>query len=335
MFRFLVLFLVMLLVPWSASAAVVVDAAFVEQALKRGAIVWDVRARTDYRKGHVPGAVNIGEAAAELRDPNSEDFIAQSEIETALGSAGIDPAKELVVYGWRGSTTPHFADYALRYFGAGRVHVFHDGYEAWVEAGGAASTDDFRLAPIDLRQKPVAGVAVSTREVVAMVGRGDVQILDARTRREFSGEDVRAIRGGHIPGSINIPYERNWRDAETAQKLGRREFRDTSGMSLKPADELGKLYAGLDPAKKTVVMCQSGVRAAQTANVLRDLGFRDVRIYDSSWIGYAARLDAPAENEVFINVGQMTSRIRELSRRVDDLERQLQQQGRAATCINC
>ena len=335
MFRFVAPFLALLLVPGFASATVIVDATFVEQAIKRGAILWDVRSRTDYRKGHVPGAVNIGEAAAELRDSNSEDFIAQSEIETLLGGAGIDPAKEVVVYGWRGSTTPHFADYALRHFGAPRVHVFHDGYEAWVEGGGAASTDDFRLAPIDLRLKPVAGVAVSTREVVAMVGRSDVQILDARTRREFSGEDVRAIRGGHVPGAINIPYERNWRDAETAQKVGRREVRDTAGMSLWPADDLRKLYAGLDPGKETIVMCQSGVRAAQTASVLRDLGFRNVRIYDSSWIGYSARLDAPAENEVFLNVGQMNSRIRELSRRVEDLERQLQQQGRAATCTNC
>jgi len=335
MFRFLTAFAAMMLVSGIAAAAVVVDAAFMKQAVKRGAIVWDVRAKPDYRRGHVPEAVNIGEAAGELRDPNSEDFIAQPEIETLLGSAGIDPSKEIIVYGWRGSTTPHFAHYALSYFGANRVHVFHDGYEGWLETGGAVSTDEFRLAPVVLRLKTVPAVAVSTREVVSMLGRRDVQILDARTPREFAGEDVRAIRGGHVPGAINIPYEQNWRDAETAQKLARREVRDTTGMSLRPADELRRVYAGLEPGKETVVMCQSGVRAAQTASVLRDLGFQNVRIYDSSWIGYAAKLDAPVENEVFLNVGQMNSRLRELSRRVDDLERQLQQQGRAATCTNC
>lgn len=335
MFRVRMAFAAMMLVSGIAAAAVVVDAAFVKQAVKRGAIVWDVRAKADYRRGHVPESVNIGEAAGELRDPNSEDFIAQPEIETLLGGAGIDPAKEVVIYGWRGSTTPHFAYYALSYFGANRVHVFHDGYEGWLEAGGAATTDEIRLAPVTLRLKVVPGVAVSTREVVSMLGRRDVQILDARTPREFAGEDVRAIRGGHVPGAINIPYEQNWRDADTAQKLARREVRDTAGMSLKSPDELRRLYAGLDSEMETVVMCQSGVRAAQTASVLRDLGFRKVRVYDSSWIGYAAKLDAPAENEVFLNVGQMNSRIRELSRRVDDLERQLQQQGRAATCTNC
>jgi thiosulfate/3-mercaptopyruvate sulfurtransferase len=106
-------------------------------------------------------------------------------------------------------------------------------------------------------------------------------------------------------------------------------------MSLKESVELRKLYAALDPAKETIVMCQSGVRAAQTASGLQDLGFRNVKVYDSSWLGYAARLDAPAENEVFLNVGQMNQRLRELARRVDDLERQLPQQGQPATCINC
>ena len=74
---------------------------------------------------------------------------------------------------------------------------------------------------------------------------------------------------------------------------------------------------------------------AQTASVLQDLGFRNVKVYDSSWLGYAAKLDAPADNEVFLNVGQMNQRLRELARRVEELEKQLQQQGKPATCVNC
>ena len=109
--------------------------------------------------------------------------------------------------------------------------------------------------------KPSPDHALSTREVIARLGRKDVQIIDARTPREFFGEDIRAIRGGHVPGAINIPYEQNWRDPLTQQKLARRQVRDSSGMSLKNAEQLQKLYAALDPVKETVVMCQSGVRA--------------------------------------------------------------------------
>ncbi|MEK7246453.1 MAG: rhodanese-like domain-containing protein, partial [Pseudomonadota bacterium] len=52
-----------------------VDRAFVQAALKRGAILWDVRDETEYLKGHIPGAVNVGDVAKTLRDPNREDFI--------------------------------------------------------------------------------------------------------------------------------------------------------------------------------------------------------------------------------------------------------------------
>lgn len=335
MIRWILVALVLLFSNLGAHAAAVVDAEFVRQAIERGALLWDVRAKADYRKGHIPGAICMGEVAVELRDPNSEDFVAQSEIEEALGNAAIDPTKEIVVYGWRGSTTPHFARYLLSYFGARRVYVFHDGFEGWGEASGPTSLNEVQTAALKIKLTPMPEQAVSTRELIARIGRKDFQLLDVRTPGEFSGEDIRAIRGGHVPGAINIPYEQNWQDPQTQQKLMRREARDSSGMTLKGAEDLRKVYAALDPDKETIVMCQSGARAAQTANVLEDLGFRNVRVYDSSWLGYAAKLDAPAENEVFLNVGQMNQRLRELARRMEDLERQLQQQSKPANCATC
>jgi hypothetical protein len=62
----------------------------------------------------------------------------------------------------------------------------------------------------------------------------NVQILDVRTRDEFAGVDVRAIRGGHVPGAVNIPYEENWVDPGTPGKLARREVANNRGMSLSP-----------------------------------------------------------------------------------------------------
>ncbi|MDE2585785.1 MAG: hypothetical protein KGN39_10335, partial [Betaproteobacteria bacterium] len=87
------------------------------------------------------------------------------------------------------------------------------------------------------------------------------------------------------------------------------------------------LYQDLDRNKETIVYCQSGVRAAETAAVLETLGFSKVKVYDSSWLGWAARLSAPVENETFLNVGALTSQlngqIAALKRRVDELEKQL------------
>ena len=90
-------------------------------------------------------------------------------------------------------------------------------------------------------------------------------------------------------------------------------------------DELRKLYAALDPDKETIVYCQSGNRAAETAAVLADLGFKNVKVYDSSWLGYASVLTAPAEDETWLNVGALHSTVQSLEARVEELERKLAQ----------
>ena len=79
---------------------------------------------------------------------------------------------------------------------------------------------------------PNPTVAVTTKEVVGRLNNPSVQIVDARTLQEFRGEDIRAIRGGHIPGAINIPYEQNWIDPETPAKLARKQITSNVGMSL-------------------------------------------------------------------------------------------------------
>ena len=150
-----------------------------------------------------------------------------------------------------------------------------------------------------------------------------MQIVDARTPAEFRGEDIRAIRGGHIPGAVNIPYEMNWVDPETPTKLARKQVADNAGMSLKPREQLAALYANLDPDKETIVYCQSGARASETAGVLQELGFKNVKVYDSSWLGYGNTLDAPANNATFFNVGALNNRMSALQSRIEQLEKEL------------
>ncbi len=309
------------LVAAAQATAPIVDAAETKAAIARGAIVWDVRATPLYRKGHIPGAINIGDVGVVLRNPVTEDFIDTAQIEKLFGQAGLDPAREIVVYADRGSAYAHFGRYALRYFGAANVSVFHDGIEGWQAAGGAVETDNALAKPVTVKLTEQSQLAIGTDDVVARAKAGSVQILDVRTSGEYAGNDVRAIRGGNIPGAVNIPYEMNWKDPETATKLARRLVPDNSGATLTSPENLKALYARLDPGKETVVYCQSGVRAAETASVLETLGFRNIKVYDSSWLGYAARLDAPAANERFFNVGALNGRLASMQRRIDELEK--------------
>lgn len=305
---------------WAQSQIVDID--YVKAAIARGALLWDARDADDYAKGHLPGAVNIGDPTLTLRDKNTEDYLPTAQIEKALGAAGIDPAREIIVYGDRGLPSTYFAHITLRYFGASNVKVFHDGIDGWRGAGQAVTTTPAKPRATTLKLVPKPGLISESREVVAALKRPDVQFLDVRSVKEFKGEDIRAIRGGHIPGAINIPFEQNWVDPDTRNKLRTGAVKDSAGMSLKSREQLAKLYEKLDPARETHVYCQSGNRASQTAVVLLDLGFKNVRVYDASWLGYSSWLTAPAEDEVWTNFGSLPFAMRAIENRFGELEKQ-------------
>ena len=305
---------------WAQTSIVDVD--YVKAAVARGVLLWDARDADDHAAGHIPGAVNIGDPTITLRDKNTEDYLPIAQIEKAFGAAGIDPAREIIVYGDRGLPSAYFAQVTLRFFGATNAKVFHDGIEGWRAAGQPVTTAPTKARPITVKLVPRPGVLSESKEVVAALKRPDVQFLDVRTAREYRGEDIRAIRGGHIPGAINIPFEQNWVDPETRNKLRSGAVKDSSGMSLKPREQLLKLYEKLDPNKEIHVYCQSSNRASQTAVVLMDLGFRNVKVYDSSWLGYSSWLTAPAEDEVWTNFGSLPAAMRAIENRFGELERQ-------------
>jgi len=307
------------------NAPVVVDTTFVGQAAGRGAILWDVRSEEEYKRGHIPGAVNMDDPQTELRDGRTEDYLPIPQMEKLLGAAGIDLQKEIVAYGAKALPSVYFAYQTLRYLGAAQVRVYHGGIDDWKAAGKPVSTERTALPPVKVDATLNKGMLVSTGEVVSRLNRPDVQMVDVRTPKEYSGDDIRALRGGHIPGAINIPYETNWVDPETPRKLQRKQVNNKEGMNLKPADELKRLYSALDPDKETIVYCQSGPRASETAAVLQDLGFKNVKIYDSSWLGYGNTFDAPAASVSYFNVGRVNGTLNQLQGRIDALEAELEQ----------
>ena len=110
------------------------------------------------------------------------------------------------------------------------------------------------------------------------------QVLDARSPGRFKGTEPEprvGLRGGHIPGSLNLPFTRLFG-----------EF----GMML-PPEELKSVFenAGLDLKKPVVTSCGSGVTASVLALGLELVGHRDVAVFDGSWTEWASHEDLPAE----------------------------------------
>jgi thiosulfate/3-mercaptopyruvate sulfurtransferase len=295
----------------------------VQQGIARGAIVWDVRDEKSFLEGHIPGAINIGDAGNTLRDPNKEDYIATDKIQKIFNDAGLDINRDLIVYGARGNPYAYFGLYTINYFGGKQAQVYHDGFDGWKSAGLPIQKERQTSAPVSVTLVPQSQLVVSNTEMLKLAQSKSVQILDVRTPDEYSGKDIRAIRGGHIPNSVNIPFEDNWQDPATAIKLGKKQVADNSGMTLKSDADLKKLYANLDPDKETVVYCQSGVRAAETAVVLKNLGFKKVKVYDSAWLGWGNNLKAPVADETFLNVGALNAKLSAMQNKINQLEEAL------------
>ena len=107
--------------------------------------------------------------------------------------------------------------------------------------------------------------------------------MDARSPEEFDGEvpgrDVK--RPGRIPGAVNVDWVRNLTTEEPRQ--------------VKGGAELARLYrrAGVTPDKEVVAYCRTGVRASHTYFALRLLGYPKVRVYDGSFVEWAADPSLP------------------------------------------
>jgi thiosulfate/3-mercaptopyruvate sulfurtransferase len=63
--------------------------------------------------------------------------------------------------------------------------------------------------------------------------------------------------------------------------------------------------------------------AAETATVLKNLGFKKVKVYDSSWLGWGNNLKAQVSEESFLNVGALNAKISAMQNKIIQLEEAL------------
>lgn len=260
-----------------------VDTAWLQQNLENpDVIVVDVRPEAAYNEGHIPGAINVDVNSLQSK-PNSI-LLSVSKAEEILGGKGIDGSKHLVLYG-EGREIAFLEFWMLDYLGVPKVSVLDGGIEAWQAAGGRLTQEARTLPAATFKAKPDAFKYARVEEVLAGLNDPNVQVLDVRTPGEYKGTDVRALRGGHIPGAINMPYEENFQKDSTV---------------LKPLDELAQMYAKLDKNKTFIVYCQTGTRSTNTYLVLRELGFK-VRNFDASWTVWGSNTALPAEDVTYYN----------------------------------
>jgi len=279
------LLLALLALSGYARPEILVETEWLAQHLNDPAIrIVDMRRNglSDYAQGHVPGAVNLLNAA--IRDPESPPtFVpSQESFEKLMGDLGIGHATRVVVYDERGGLYAARFWWILNYFGHSNAALLNGGWVKWTAEGRPAQTGEPPPLPRDtFLARPNPRWLATAADVLEFLGKREVKVVDARTTEEIEGKDLRGIkRGGFIPGAIPVYWE------------------DTFEPKLKtilPPDDLRKLFSdrGILPEHTIVTYCQVGMRASQDLFALYLLGYENLRNYYGAWEEWGNRDDLP------------------------------------------
>lgn len=248
----------------------------------------DRDARAEFAAGHIPGAVyfdidEIVDPAATLPHtlPAPEDFAAK------VGAMGIGNATQVIVYDAVGAFSAPRVWWMFRVMGHRAVAVLSGGLPAWKEAGHPLTDDLPAIVPTDFAARLDGTLVASLDDVTGALGSATSQVLDARAAGRFAGRDPEprpGVRSGHMPGAFNLHYAK---------------LLDTYGGRFKTADELDDLFsqAGIDPVRKVITSCGSGVTACILSLALYLLGRENWAVYDGSWSEWGGREDTDVEVE--------------------------------------
>eukprot|EP00554_Chaetoceros_debilis_P005264 CAMPEP_0194073256 /NCGR_PEP_ID=MMETSP0149-20130528/750_1 /TAXON_ID=122233 /ORGANISM="Chaetoceros debilis, Strain MM31A-1" /LENGTH=306 /DNA_ID=CAMNT_0038753249 /DNA_START=302 /DNA_END=1222 /DNA_ORIENTATION=+ len=223
----------------------------------------------------------------------------------AMDNLEISPSSDIIIYGTAGSFSTPRTYYTLRAMGhdTSRLHMMEGSLKEWIDAGGpietgkkesvkmedmdlSINTDDIKYdAAVDAKN------VVDYEEVTDIVNKGedsDSIIVDARSAGRFVGEAPEprpGLKGGHMPGAKNVPFNILMEEGKMNKFLSKEEM-------VKIFKEAG---VDVETDKKIVCTCGSGVTACVLTAALEECG-RDpatTMIYDGSWIEWASTEDAP------------------------------------------
>ena len=245
-----------------------------------------------YERGHIKNAVKFV-WHTDLVDTVNRDIISQANFTALAQKAGISDDTTVVLYGDKNNWFAAWGAWIFNVYGQKDVRVLDGGRVKWEKDGRALTTavptfktGNFNASAPDknLRANINQDVLPAAKKVKTAT------LIDIRSADEYNGKifapagfQELAVRAGHIPGAINIPWGQNVNADGT----------------FKTVAELKKLYAdkGVTGADQIITYCRIGERSSLTWFVLSEiLGFQKVKNYDGSWTEYGNTVGAPINN---------------------------------------
>ena len=248
-------------------------------------IIIDLSSASQYALAHVPGAIHVEPGELVHGAPPAPGMLPDApRLQALLQRIGLKDSSHVVAMddeggGWAGRML-----WTLACVGHDRWSYLNGGLPAWLSAGQAATAEVPSPQPskFTINLETLEGAPRIRLEALRQtVGDGTTQVWDCRSIGEYLGADVRAARGGHIPGARHLDWL-DLMDPERALRI--------------PEDVESRIArAGIDHTQRVVVHCQSHHRSALAWLVGTLLGFREIVAYDGSWSEWGNHPDTPIE----------------------------------------
>jgi thiosulfate/3-mercaptopyruvate sulfurtransferase len=244
-----------------------------------------------YERGHIRNAVKIT-WHTDLVDTVNRDVVSAANFQKFAQAAGINQDSTVVLYGDKNNWFAAWGAWIFNLYGAKDVRLLDGGRVKWEKDGRALTTavtskskGNFTSTRLDKTLR-----ATLLKDIIPVAKkRVKKDLIDIRSADEFSGKifapagfQELAVRAGHIPGAINVPWGLNVNADGT----------------FKTVAELRKLYAdkGVDGKQSIITYCRIGERSSLTWFVLSEILGYDVKNYDGSWTEYGNTVGVPISN---------------------------------------
>jgi thiosulfate/3-mercaptopyruvate sulfurtransferase len=242
-----------------------------------------------YDTGHIPNAVKI-DWHTDLNNPVKRDYINEEQFEKLCSEKGISNDTTVVFYGDKNNWWAAYALWVFNLFGHELVKIMDGGRNKWIQEGKplVKEVPQFPKTNYKAKKRNDNPIRAFKDEIIEHIKKGGI-LIDVRSPKEYTGELIHmpdypqegALRGGHIPTAINIPW------ATAVNENG----------TFKSLEELRKIYKekfNITEDKEIITYCRIGERSAHTWFVLKYLlNYPKVKNYDGSWTEWGNSVRVP------------------------------------------